>query len=194
MPRCSFIVSTFERPRTLRCVLASLQVQTEPDFEVIVTDNSRCLDMRRLNQAVIHALHDERFQYLWTGAAQCYEAANMAWPHAQGEYLCHPSDDGYYVPMFLELLLNRHEDLVYCDMVYDPRSTDRMHPVTQYRVVNVIPKLGTIDKGGFIVRRSRWGGFPWKENVTGADGLAVEKLIRARISHFKVPGVLWVHN
>ena len=184
--RCSFIISAFDRPRHLRCLLASLAIQDEPDFEAIVTDNSKDAQ----NAAVVSDMRDPRFHHVHTGMRNCYESANIGALLAQGEYLCFPSDDNYYVPPFLRLMLERKTDLIYCDMVYDPRISEER----EYKTIEVHPKEGKIDKGGFLVRRSKLLPFPWELSVQTADGLLIEKLIKNGLSHAKAPGVLWMHN
>lgn len=182
--KCSFIVSAFDRPGHLRCLLASLAIQNEPDFETIVTDNSN----NTRNASVVFDMRDPRFHHVHTGMRNCYESANTGALLAQGEYLCFPSDDNYYVPAFLRLMLTQKTDLVYCDMVYDPRMS------REYKTIKVHPIEGKIDKGGFLVRRSKFRPFPWELSVQTADGLLIERLIEDGLSHAKAPGVLWVHN
>jgi glycosyltransferase involved in cell wall biosynthesis len=183
--RCSFIVSAFDRPDALACLLYSLKIQTEPDFEVIVTDNSDG-NMRRVTESLVE--QDSRFRYALTAKENCYESANETVSMARGDYLCFPSDDNYYVPRFLELMLRGDADLTYCDMVYDPRGGD------SYRVVDARPNQGFIDKGGFLVRRGRFIRFPWQRSLGFADGMMIEDLVTSGVTHIKVRGVLWVHN
>jgi hypothetical protein len=162
-----------------------LQVQTENDFQVLVADNSPLSMM----WPVVAGLNDDRFVHCYTGnKGNCYESANLLATVAKGDYLCFPSDDNYYVPQFLELMLAQDADLIYCDMVYDPRGG------TEYRVVPVEPALNVIDKGGFLIRREQFQPFPWEESPVYADGMLVEQLVATGLSHAKAPGVLWVHN
>ena len=188
--KCSFIISVFDRPKHLRCLLASLAIQDEPDFEAFVTDNSE--DGR--SAAVVSDMHDLRFRHVHTGimiaSRNCCDAANLVASQAQGEYLCFPSDDDYYVPAFLRLMLTQKTDIIYCDMVYDPRLSKKK----EYSVINVRPQVGKIDKGGYLIRRSKFRPFPWEKWVITADGVLIEELIKDGLSHAKVPGVLWVHN
>jgi len=90
MPKCSFIVSAYDRPDALALLLLSLKLQTEPDFEVIVCDNAAELEHPR------PCIFDPRINWLWTGTtcANCYQSSNSGVQHATGEYLCFPSDDG----------------------------------------------------------------------------------------------------
>ena len=182
--KCSFIVSTFNRPWHLRCLLASLAIQNERDFEVIITDNNIHISVNALNATVINELHDSRFRHVKAAKGNCYESANFGASLAQGEYLCFPSDDNYYIPDFLKRMLKQKTDLIYCDMIH-------RH---QYRTFNVSPRISRIDKGGFLIRRSKFRPFPWKRSIVTADGMLIEELIKHKISHAKAKGVLWVHN
>lgn len=185
--KCSFIVSSFDRPQCLRCLLASLAIQNEPDFEVIVTDNSSDTQ----NTQVVTEINDRRFHYVKAEKSNCYESANFGATLAQGEYLCFPSDDNYYVPGVLKIMLEPGTDLVYCDMLHDPRSR---HGLREYRVVRVRPRKSAIDKGGFLIRRSKFLPFPWEHSLQSADGLLIDELIRRGVSHAKARGILWLHN
>jgi glycosyltransferase involved in cell wall biosynthesis len=182
--KCSFLVSAFDRPNHLACLLRALQVQTQPDFEVMVADNSPGGVMGR----VVKDIRDDRFQHIRTGMGNCYESANWLASYATGDYFCFPNDDNYYVPLFLELMLAPDVDLTYCDMVYDPRGG------TEYRAVTVEPVMNLIDKGGFLIRRKKFQPFPWQESLIYADGMLIERLVAEGVSHKKVPGILWVHN
>lgn len=170
----------------LPIVLHSLAVQTFPDFEVIVTDNS---SSQKTNNRIVNSL-DERFRHVDTSSLDpggCYAAANWAVEQeCKGEFLCFPSDDSYYVPVFAERMLNSGTDLVYCNMVYDARFNGQC-----YAPVNVLPMLNSIDKTGFIVRRSKFQPFNISEK---ADGELIELLVSQGISHAKIPDVLMVHN
>ena len=185
--RCSFIVSAFNRPQHLRCLLASLTIQSEQSFEVIVTDNSP----NAQNVPVINELHDSRFCHVNAAKSNCYESANFGVTLAQGEYLCFPSDDNYYVPFFLELMLKQKTDLIYCNMLHNPRSP---HHHNEYRVIDVRPQISAIDKGGFLILRSKFHPFPWERSIIAADGMLIENLIQKGVSHSKAKGVLWIHN
>jgi glycosyltransferase involved in cell wall biosynthesis len=170
----------------LPIVLHSLAVQTFEDFEVIVTDNS---DSQKSNHRLVYSL-DSRFRHVDTqslGLGGCYATANWAVENeCQGEFVCFPSDDSYYMPVFAERMLKPSADLVYCNMVYDARFTG-LH----YATIDVQPVLNSIDKTGFIVRRSKFQPFNISEK---ADGELIELLISQGISHAKIPDVLMVHN
>jgi len=184
MPICTFIVSAYERPRQLACVLYSLLVQTERDFNIIVTDNAdQCLD-------TVRSIDDPRIHYMRTIARDCYESANLAVLRADGEYLCFPSDDGYYAPRFLELMLKYGQgaDLIYCDCIWDGTAAE-------YKYLDVRPALYYIDKGGFLLRRSLFTEFkgPFGER-RAEDGRFIERIIQRGIKHRKAPFCGWFHN
>ena len=191
--KLSFVVSTFNRPGMLPIVLHALAVQTCADFEVIVTNNG---PFQHECREVVDAM-DSRFSHVDTSLTQsCYESAELAVANwATGDFICFPSDDSYYVPCFAEVMLKAAEenrwDLVYCNMVYDARFNGQC-----YGLVNVQPMENSIDKTGFILRRSRFVDFPGKTagGPCNSDGLLIEALLRSGISHGKVPDVLMVHN
>jgi len=116
---------------------------------------------------------------------------------AQGEFLCLPSDDSYYVPKFAEKMLNAAAqnswDWVYCDIVYDERCGHG-----RYTQVETLPRLGWIDKMSFILRRNKFPGFPNKpdrDEPSCCDGhLAEELVVNPYVRHGKVMDCLGVHN
>lgn len=183
--KVSFIVSAFNRPDALACLLFGLKIQTERDFEVIVADNSD----GDINAAVVRAIDDPRFRHFRANARECYESSNLAATQAQGEYLCFPSDDDYYAPRFLELMFHYGDaDLIYCDWVYDGHGCECGFAAAQ-------PVVGSIDKGGFLLRRSKFTGFPGPFGVCrAADGQLVEEVVRNGATHQHVSIVGWVHN
>jgi hypothetical protein len=197
----TYIVSTYDRPRSLRMTLASLQVQTDTDFEVIVADNNPTTEWTR-NWSVVDLLQDNRFKHFHTAnyanspGWDCYHSAEWVGNEiASGDYICCPSDDSYYVPVFQETMLAkaRAEDLglVYCDMLYDRRIGGK------YSVLNVQPRSCAIDKTGFMVRRDCWIGFPTKPQTLSSsccDGEMIEELVRRGVRHGKVEECLVVHN
>ena len=174
----------------LPIVLHALAVQTMPHFEVLVTDNSPDKMTQYKNDEIVELLQDGRFRHYVTASANCYRAADLAAKEAHGEFLCFPSDDSYYVPRFAEIMLKAAEanrwDLVYSNMVYDPRFNGR-----HYAAINVLPMLNSIDKTGFILKRSWFEGFSQSDK---ADGELIESLVARGIRHGKVNDILMVHN
>lgn len=114
-PKVSFIVSAYDRPRQLACVLASLAVQTLEEIEVLVVDNQRDPSGMMRNQIVVDVMGDmdmkdpkrdieerrrRRFSYHAAMRNNCYMSSEAGAQYAKGEWLCFPSDDNYYVPEF----------------------------------------------------------------------------------------------
>ena len=199
-PAVSYIVSAYDRPQSLRMTLASLQCQTDPDFEVIVADNSEF--QQQANRRITEDMRDVRFRHVNTGIHttspgwDCYWSAEWVVEHeAKGDYFCFPSDDSYYTPIFQEALLARAResrlDLVYSDMLYDRRRTGK------YQVMGVQPVSCAIDKTGFLISRAVWIGFPTKpieRRSSCADGEMIQEVVARGARHGKVDEVLVVHN
>lgn len=192
--RCSFIVSAYDRPAYLRCALSSLEIQTCRDHEVIVVDNAVDPTLQQRNESVTaeFSARDPRFRYLYTGAPSCYHSSEIGADHAGGEYLCFPSDDGYYIPSFLERMLSvSPAGIIHCDCLYGHRTRG-------YFVLQSSLRVCRIDKGGFLIRRELFysvGRF--KTKVAGrcnADGDLAEAVKRSHARECKIPGILWTHN
>lgn len=190
--KVSFIVSAFNRPDALACLLFGLKIQTFGDFEVIVADNSNGDD----TVEVLRMLEDPRFGLFLAGARDCYESANLGAERARGEYLCFPSDDGWYAPRFLELMLRHGDgaDLIYCNCIWDGRGYG---PGEECTHLITAPVTGKIDKGGFLLKRevfraARFLG-PFGAD-RAADGWLVEKLVASGATHKKVEITAWAHN
>jgi glycosyltransferase involved in cell wall biosynthesis len=190
-PDVSYLVSAYNRPDLLMCCLASLKAQTHSALaEIIVADNAVVEHYAEANYNVCRMMG---VVYIQTTAKTCYHSAEMIAGIAQGRYLCFPSDDSYYVPLFQEILVAKADaldwELIYCEMLYNPRS-----PLDIHRVLGVQPKLNHIDKTGFLVRREVFTGFEAKDRTPAADGEMIEELVRRGVSHGKHHGTLAVHN
>jgi hypothetical protein len=202
MSKVTYVVSAFDRPWHLRCCLASLQVQTDPDFMVIVADNGN--DVTQAEHFRVVQSFDSRFVHLdsrhydISPGWDCYWSADWVVEHyVSSPWVCLPSDDTYYVPVFQETLLKYAEErdlqLVYCEMLYDRRgSADG-----RYHLCNVAASPGRIDKVGFMVKREVWQPHPQKPLVPGptmCDGWFIEQVVNSGIRHGKVDEPLVVHN
>lgn len=198
MSKITFIVCAHDEPDTLTCCLYSLKCQSFKDFDVIVTDRMSTPNNAAHQKRIVERMQDKRFTYMFTEAPDIYTAAEEAAKHAKGEYLCFPSADSYYVPLFAETVLKVAEqtnaDMVYCDMLYDPRYNRFC-----YDVMTTAPALYFIDKTGFIVKKE-WlekVPFPGKAPVpsrTPSDGLFIDEIVRQGAKCEKAPGVMIVHN
>lgn len=192
----SYIVSAYDRPHLLPICLLSLLTQTHRRSEIIVTDNSEDPAMNTL-----HEEHCRRYgaKYLHTAALTCYHSAEMGAEIAVGKYLCFPSDDSYYMPLFAEKMLDAaypsNLDLVYCEMVHN--ETPLPQGGTGYRMRGVEPRTGWIDKTGYIVKRDSFIEFPGKRETPGpsaSDGYLIDRLVKTGARHMKIDDVLVVHN
>lgn len=193
--RVSYIVSAYNSTLHLPCLMASFAVQSQQDFEVIVTDNStdaHAADLIRAAALTCPGTFPVR--YLHTKALTCYHSAELGAAEAVGDYLCFPSDDNYYMPKFHQRMLEAvagHE-LALCEMVYDERIGG------SYSLLNVEPRMGKVDKGGFLLHRSRFQGFPGKPEVSdtpaNCDGELIDSLMAQGLRWRKINDILVVHN
>lgn len=190
----SFIVSAYERPKTMGVALKTIAAQTEP-HEIIVACNGN-EEQVQAHRQVAKEFGAEVYPTGEWGAYCCYSSAELIIERglAKGDWLSFPSDDTILFACFSDLMMGAARenswDLVYCDMVYD-------RPAVRYGLLEQKPQLNEIDKTGFIMRRSWFNGFPGKRRdgrPTAADGLLIEELVARKIRHGKAPGILLVHQ
>jgi GT2 family glycosyltransferase len=197
IPKVSFVVSAFNRPVELKLCLLSLALQTDPNWEIIVVDNSdddhkatrNSLTYSGINR-YIRTTNDTRI----SGAPHehsLYRATEMGVAAAKGKWLCFPNDDSYYCPWFLERMLGAAKanswELVYCDLVAGGPK--------EHHWMRTEPRRCQIDKTCFLVKRGWFRGFDHRPEVYAqADGLLIEDLVARGIRHGRVGQCLVVHN
>lgn len=193
--KISYIVSAHNDLERLPCCLWSLRAQTDQDFEVIIADNSETPKMRNAIYALATSILPD-VRYMATSQPECFHAANAVASEARGEFLCFPSDDSYYMPVFGEEMLKAafDADFLMCHMVYDKRCGHG-----RYTAIPQEPKRFWCDKTGFIIRKEKFTGFP-NIKLTGsreemsADGEMAELLVSQGVSWKVIPDVLVVHS
>lgn len=176
----SFICSAYNRPQHLKVLAHSLIVQTNPDWELLVMDESeeRINDISKLDPRITHYpcnnFNDFGYSVKENGIKLAY-----------GDYLCFPADDVYYAPTFVEVMSKKASkgfELVYCNWIHDRAN---------YSPVQVLPAVGYIDVGGFIIKKHLMTGFPDKGHE--GDGKLIEELVKT-CKHSPVEQYLYVKN
>ncbi len=169
----------------------SLKLQQNCTSEILVSNNA----YGRVKDEISKVCKLFSVAEVQNGEPECYSATNLLAKQARGRFLCFPSEEDYYTPVFAKKLLHHASrfklHLVYCDCIYDSRY------IGSYEVVRVQPMIGHIDKGGFLVKRNLfrgWPGTPDEAIPALCDGQFVEYLRGDGISFGKIPEVLWVHN
>lgn len=188
----AFIVSSRGRPPELASCLASLVLQDDPKEIVVVTTNEnrdKACGVKKVCRQFDVRLLDTRSANLFYATEEGIEATKSNW-------LCFPNDDTYLVPFYSRIMIreaNRnHWDMVYCDCIYDPRMDTQY-----YKLFEVEPIAGKIDKVCVMVKRKTFHGFPLIEHPqfwTMADGLFIRQLVKEGVAHGKCPGVMSCHN
>ena len=197
--KVSFVISAYDRPQCLKLCLQSLVLQSEDDWEAIVMDNSPDIITQHKNEAATRV--DKRITYVSTPPAYSIECYSSAWFGskyiAQGDWLCFPSDDSDYTPIFSKLMLQAAAktgwELVYCDFVHGCYMNQQF----SYQTLLTEPRECYIDKTTFLLRREwmrDWPGRPKTPTRANCDGWLIEQLVRDGIRHGRVPHVLVVHN
>ena len=197
--KVTFLVNSYATPTNLWCLLGSLIQQTDPSWEAIALLNHEDARIRSEHRGIVGIMDDERIstadsfspQHSWDCYWACEWAVNRGLAH--GDWICCASDDGYYMPEFVEEMTQSDADLVLCDLLMRKYS-----PSQRRFVVNALPKKNHVDKTNFIVRREKWIGFPHKNTVMNgpsfADGLAVEYMANLGYKVDKIQMPLVVHN
>jgi glycosyltransferase involved in cell wall biosynthesis len=111
--KVSIIMPTFHRPHCIREAIRSVQAQTYPHWELIVSDNGG--DDYRFNDSRIVVI-DSR------GTASAAFARNQAIPHATGDLVSFLDDDDELEPDYLESFVSvfdscRGVQMVKCQMI-----------------------------------------------------------------------------
>lgn len=171
------------------CLLHSILAQTYQNFEIIIHHDGP-LDDSTLKERIeglsskIKVLDKLERRQAW-GHYHRHPTALIE-PHA--DWVVFTNDDNYYVPIFLERVLNvahtTNSGMVYFDTV---------HSHFNYDVLNVVPVVCNIDIGSFIVRMDLVRDTPWTNYEGIADGIYAEKLAKST-NAVKAPGVLFIHN
>src|SRR5271165_3772608 len=91
--KVSIIMPTYHRPHCIRVAIRSIQAQSYPHWELIVSDNGGD-DYRFKDQRIV--VIDS------TGVASAAYARNKAIPHATGDLLGFLDDDDEMYPDYLE--------------------------------------------------------------------------------------------
>lgn len=179
----------------LNVCLASLENQTRKDFNVVVADNG----MHHVRHSYIASRY--AFQHHEGKGRDCYESANFEAlkESASGEYLCFPSDDGYYAPRFFELMLKHGDgaEIIYCNCVWDGRGYG---PGEELIHLDTSLNVGKLDKGGFLIKKALFlaaGGFQGPFGVDRCeDGFFIRRVLASgvNIRAKKVGIVGWMHN
>jgi hypothetical protein len=197
----SFIVSHCDRPVELRCCLYSI-LQQKVSKEIIVCDNSEDVGNRLDTRHLCGCLEGVRYQdtHATVNNKTCYHGMEVK---PEGKWLCWPSDDSYYVPLFANIMLGTAEkngwDAVICDVLYDPRlaycrsggKTENEYSVLYTRMIH-----GHVDKTCMMVKAdlfAKLDGWPnhkddWK------DGELACAIVRSGAPWGKAPGPMVVHN
>jgi glycosyltransferase involved in cell wall biosynthesis len=100
MVRFSLIVATKDRTAELARLIASIDCQSESDYELIVVDQN---DDDRLLSILERGAHQEKIRRIKCRPAVSL-ARNVGMDHAQGEIIAFPDDDCWYPPNTLELV------------------------------------------------------------------------------------------
>ncbi len=120
--------------------------------------------------------------------------------YAKGKYLCFPSEDIYYTPVFVEEMLKNAEDkdVVMCNLLFG--CNEWKNELQNYSVLQVYPFAGSIDSCNYIIKPKIYLKHPFTRFMSDvqqlglADGLVPETAVKNGASWKVINKILVVHN
>lgn len=184
-----FVIPTYDRVEPLRCMLASLKAQTDPDWSATVIQDGTETDSAF---KVVYSMMDKRINFYAT--AQRYNdwghtLREMGKQQSEADYIIMTGDDNYYTPNFVAELRKASElkpGLIYWDMV---------HSHYNYQPFECKPIINVIDMGAFATRNDLA-----KQIKLGTSYAADGEFVREYVQRFgikttyKINKTLFVHN
>ncbi len=198
----SFIVSAYDRPKSLAVVLASIGTQTEPHEAIVCCNSPKDKPWWKENRKVAKQFGAAFYPTGQWGAFCGYSSAEMVIDrgHVKGDWLAFPCDDTIYFQAFSDIMMRKTRednlDLVYCAMVNDPMTHPGVNGFGRYGVHQPKTHVLGLGKDQFMMRRSWFYGFPGKVfgGPNASDGLLIRSLIARGARHGKAPGILLCHQ
>lgn len=186
----SYLNSPYEnRINTLNCLIYSLLSQTYKNFKIIIHHDGPLenKDLKRQFENI-----DPRISFIETEERKNNWGFDirhkLAVEDDDCEYILFTNDDNYYVPIFLQSMMQIFHDLdtelCYCNLVHNERD---------YKVIDTYPLIGYIDLGCFITSKRLIKETPWEHNHKEADGVYFQELFK-KTDAIKISNILFVHN
>lgn len=191
--KIEFIIPTYNRPKQLLTCLASLFSQNNPNYVVHVVADAPydgfegVIDVfkhyENLKVSVLNGPHKD-----WG-----HTARNHGLDKATEEWVVMSGDDNYYTPVFVDNFLKSvtspNVGFVFCNMVHNWVREDYIHLESE-------PRIGRIDVGNFMSKRSLIGDLRLDPNSALSDGMFVEAYLKRNpnIRVIKIRKILYVHN
>lgn len=190
------IVTAYERPVSLRILVDSFLVQTNPNWIMYVVHDGPSSPL--IKKVMQEYINDSRISFEETPVRQQkygHPIRKMMLRKIVGEvddYILITNDDNYYIPVFVEYFLkkaNKMTGMIFCNT---------LHSYMGYDVLFTKVKQNYIDMGSFIVSLpiARRVGFR-HEDLTADGKYAVEcadYCKKRRIGIFYINKALFVHN
>lgn len=192
--KIEFIIPTYNRPKQLLTCLSSLFSQNNDNYVVhVVADapyqgfNDVMDVFKKQDNLKVSTLNGPHKDWGHT-------ARNYGLDKATEDWVVMSGDDNYYTPVFVDNFLRAvnmgtNVGFVYCDLVHNWLREDYIHIKSE-------PKVGRIDIGNFMVRRSMIGDQRLDPSQAISDGLFVTEYLNRnkRIGVIKIDKILYVHN
>ena len=184
-----FIIPTYNRINELHSMLASLVAQSNDNWiATIVVDDEENDTIK----SVVSKFETNKIKYIFTNKRYNdwgHTPREIGKQQATGDYIVMTGDDNYYVPVFVQELMNvvsNKPGMVYWDMV---------HNHYDYSYFKCSPYISYIDMGAFATRKDLAQQLELTKGYA-ADGQFVvdfrEKFKDEEI--IKIEKVLFVHN
>lgn len=155
------------------------------------------------NQHVLDEINDNRFKRYFVERQSValdnrgtlgLKAKDEGVQYVDSEYIVFPSEDSFYMPVFLTLLKQEIEktksDIVYVDFMHENNCYETKN--------NSYIGIGGIDSSSFAIRKSiyensRFTQFFTPGKIGRADGLCVIDAVEKGATHSRIPLALCVH-
>jgi len=189
------IVAAYERPIALRLLIDSFLLQTNPNWELTIIHDGPASD--EIKNTIAMYKNIEKIHYIES------VERNGKWGHPNRKWileqmpLCKDfilmtNDDNYYVPKFIEYMLNK------CDQNVGMAYCNTVHSYMNYNILYTKLIQNQVDLGSYITRLDVAKEVGFNHMFEQADGRFAEecrdrcRMKRLRIVYINLP--IFVHN
>jgi glycosyltransferase involved in cell wall biosynthesis len=186
-PSLSIVCVAYKRPQLLKVLIESLLAQTVQDFELLIMHDGPDPQISEILETYCLAHPGKIKSYFSEERYNDYghTLRDIGIQLVSAPLLLLTNDDNYYVPTFVENMLNsiatNDLDIVYCDMVHSHVFLDLPNPIG-YQFLSVEPRRLRIDVGCFIARTSLAQRVGFRDKGFEGDATYFEDLVALKPS------------